>query len=104
MFRGFYLPSLHSVSLCAFKRKSFNFSFAVGEIWEAFAQLSEEDFESKYGFEKPSKGEKIGLSCLSGKRATDASDKLLLLQYENNVIYKGSLKDWKAQGGPVESA
>ena len=52
---------------------------AVGEIWEAFAQLSESEFLSKYGFFKPRKSSQIGLLCLRGKRALDASDKLLLL-------------------------
>ena len=41
----------------------------------------------------------ISLILLKGIRAFSASDKLLLLAYENVSVYKGSLLDWKAKGG-----
>ena len=80
---------------------SFFVSISVGQIWEAFSQLSGEDFKSKYGFDRPEKSAKIGLLCKLGKRATDASDKLLLMGYENVLVYKGSFMDWQAKGGQI---
>ena len=73
---------------------------SVSEIWTAF-QLDADAFESKYGFAKPDLNEPVVVHCLSGKRATMASDKLTLLNYENVDIYKGSFNEWKARGGEV---
>ena len=75
----------------------------MGEIYEAFAQLSNQDFEKKYGFSKPKLSDSLALHCLKGKRAIDAADKLNLLNYDNIKIYKGSLIDWKNKGGQIET-
>lgn len=71
----------------------------LSEIWDAFAHMSSEAFRLKYNFEKPDQSTRLGLNCLKGIRAFSASDKLLLLAYENVSVYKGSLLDWKAKGG-----
>ena len=36
-----------------------------------------------------------------GKRAMDAADKMSLMGFENVSVYKGSLRDWKENGGRV---
>ena len=73
----------------------------VGEIWEAFSQLSDGEFEAKYGFAKPGLEQDMVLHCLKGKRALDASDKLSLLGYTKVKVYKGSFSEWKEKGGEV---
>ena len=73
----------------------------MNEIWKAFASMDESTFESKYGFVRPSPSAPLAVSCLRGKRALDASDKLRLLGYGNIKVYKGSFWDWKEKGGKV---
>lgn len=60
--------------------------------------MTDEEFRQKYGFEKPGTSSSLALHCLRGKRALDASDKLLLLGYDNVKVYKGSFMEWKSQG------
>ncbi len=57
---------------------------SVNEISDAFLRLSDKDFEKRYGFQKPAKGvsDRIITCCLSGKRALDAADRLVLLGYQ----------------------
>ena len=71
--------------------------FAVSEIWDAFGHMSSEAFELKYNFEKPDQSTRVGLNCLKGIRAFAASDKLLLLGYENVSVYKVNIGStfWK---------
>lgn len=75
----------------------------LGEIYEAFGELSDQDFQEKYGFAKPKPSDSLALHCLKGKRAIDAGDKLSLLSYDNVKIYQGSLIDWKNKGGQIET-
>ena len=72
----------------------------MSQLWRAF-NASEEDFQAEFEFPKPAKdASNLVLQCLSGKRATDAADKLALLGYAP-AVYKGSFKDWKEKGGKV---
>ena len=72
----------------------------MDEIWEAFSQLSEGDFEAKYGFSKPSTSRTaLATQCLKGIKALVASDKLNLLGYQNVAVY--NFADWKEKGGEV---
>ena len=75
----------------------------MGEIYEAFGELSDQDFQEKYGFPKPLPSDSLALHCLKGKRAIDAGDKLSLLSYDNVKIYQGSFIDWKNKGGQIET-
>ena len=75
----------------------------MGEIYEAFGELSDQDFQEKYGFPKPKPSDSLALHCLKGKRAIDAGDKLSLLSYDNVKIYQGSFIDWKNKGGQIET-
>lgn len=73
----------------------------LGQIADAF-QLSTSEFQSKYGIEKPSVSDGFVISCRSGKRATNAFNKLAPLGYTNAVVYTGSFQDWVKNGGPIE--
>lgn len=84
-------------------KDNMHFHYLVSEIWQAFSQLSTEEFESKYGFSKPSTSTVLATHCLKGKRAMEAADKLNLLGYHNIKVYKGSFNDWKEKGGEIES-
>ena len=59
-------------------------TFTVPEIKEAFA-LEESTFEAKYGFPKPPKdiGDKLVVTCRSGRRVRLAIDELDNLGYSN---------------------
>ncbi|CAL1299809.1 unnamed protein product [Larinioides sclopetarius] len=74
----------------------------LGQIVDAF-KMSEADFQAKYGVQKPdTNSNPFVLSCRSGKRATDAYQKLSALGYDNISVYSGSFLDWVKNGGPVE--
>lgn len=75
----------------------------LSEIWQAFSQCSDEEFEAKYGFSRPSKSSVLATHCLKGKRAMEAAAKLNLLGYQNVKVYKGSLSDWKEKGGEIHA-
>ncbi|KAF8766765.1 Rhodanese domain-containing protein CG4456 [Argiope bruennichi] len=74
----------------------------LGQIVDAF-KMSESAFQSKYGVQKPDEqSDPFVLSCRSGKRATDAFQKLSALGYNNISVYSGSFQDWVKNGGPIE--
>lgn len=79
----------------------YSVNIPLGQIAEAF-QLSKLEFHSKYGIEKPSESEGFVISCKSGRRATNAFNKLFPLGYTNIVVYSGSYQDWLKNGGPIE--
>ena len=55
---------------------------SVPEIIQAFAS-SDDEFKSKYGFEKPDKSAALVVGCLAGKRAAAAGEQLQKLGFEN---------------------
>lgn len=73
----------------------------LGQIAEAF-QLPNSEFLRKYGIDKPTESDDFVITCRSGKRATNAFNKLLPLGYNNILVYSGSFLDWKEKGGPIE--
>ena len=74
------------------------------EILNGAFQLSEMDFEQRYGFEKPAKSDVFILTCRSGRRILVAEKYLKSLGYNNIRIYPGSYKDWIAHGGKTTRA
>jgi rhodanese-related sulfurtransferase len=64
----------------------------LDEIEEAF-KLSEEEFENKYNFKKPSKEKLIILHCRTGARSQAATDFLIDRGY-NAKNYQGSVQAW----------
>ena len=60
-------------------------------------KLSEDEFKSKYNFEKPKQDDKIIFYCRSGARAGKACDAFLSFGYKNVSNYKGSAMEWFAK-------
>ena len=55
----------------------------VPEVTEAFG-VSDAEFKTKYGFDKPDKNsENLVIGCLGGKRALAAQEQLVKLGFNN---------------------
>ncbi|OXA46018.1 putative thiosulfate sulfurtransferase, mitochondrial [Folsomia candida] len=72
------------------------------EIPDAFRNLSNEEFSSKYGFSK--NDDNLVFSCRSGRRAEAAINHVFggdpsISKFR---LYRGSFMDWEAKGGPIE--
>lgn len=67
----------------------------LGEVAPAF-QLSHDDFEDKYGFEKPSEGDTVIFYCKAGGRSSSAANIISNLGYKNVINYSGSYDDWSS--------
>jgi len=63
------------------------------EIAAAF-QLSDVDFEKKYGFPKFKKSDKVIFYCQSGKRSENACIAAQSAGFTNVHNYRGSAKEW----------
>ena len=77
-------------------------AFSVPEMDGAF-QMDDASFKAKYGFDKPSKEAPIVTHCMVGGRSYKAMKGLENQGYTNVQSYAGSFKDWKANGGDIES-
>ena len=77
-------------------------AFSVPEIDTAF-QMDDASFKAKYGFDKPAKDAPIVTHCMVGGRSQKAMKGLEIQGYTNVQSYAGSFKDWKANGGDIES-
>lgn len=64
-------------------------------------KLSPGDFSSKYGFAKPEDSDAIVVHCLKGGRAVKGAVVLDEAGFEEVDVYKGSILDWKANGGEL---
>ncbi|CAG7834728.1 unnamed protein product [Allacma fusca] len=74
------------------------------EVPDVFKNLSDEEFASRFGFNKKS-SKPLVFSCRSGRRAEAAIDNLLPFGLPNNyLLYRGSWSDWVEKGGEVEQA
>lgn len=60
-------------------------------------ELSPEDFEENFGFEKPSKEKELVFYCLGGVRSTAAEELANTFGYEKRGNYVGSWEDWVAR-------
>lgn len=58
--------------------------------------LSEEDFEDAFGFEKPFKDLELVFYCLGGVRSTAAEELAHSFGYNKRANYVGSWEDWVA--------
>eukprot|EP00088_Acartia_fossae_P030227 TRINITY_DN31201_c0_g1_i1.p1 TRINITY_DN31201_c0_g1~~TRINITY_DN31201_c0_g1_i1.p1 ORF type:complete len:166 (-),score=46.34 TRINITY_DN31201_c0_g1_i1:47-544(-) len=71
------------------------------EIPEAF-EMEPEAFKEKYKFDLPAKDRKdLVLTCRSGRRILVAESKMKPLGYTHLRLYRGSFKDWQANGGEI---
>ena len=73
----------------------------LNDIPTAFG-LSDEEFKSKYGFDKPAKDAAIVTSCKIGGRAAKGGTMLENLGFTNVKVYGGSFTDWQKNNGPTE--
>ena len=64
----------------------------LGELKKAL-QLSEQEFELKYNFKKPSKSQQIIFYCRTGSRAEIATKIALALEF-NAISYEESIWEW----------
>ena len=62
--------------------------------------LPEEEFEDRFGFEKPSMDKEVVFYCKSGVRSSAAAQLAQQQGYNNVSEYRGSLLDWEKHGGP----
>ncbi|CAL4130415.1 unnamed protein product [Meganyctiphanes norvegica] len=65
------------------------------------ADLTQEEFKERYGFDKPSKEAPLVLYCKTGVRSKNAYEQLTALGFTNHRHYSGSLIDWQNNGGDV---
>lgn len=68
----------------------------IGQIVKAF-QLNHDDFEEKYGFEKPSENDTVIFYCKAGGRSASAAELVSSLGYRNVINYSGSYDDWSSK-------
>ena len=62
--------------------------------------LSEEDFEDRFGFQKPPKAKEVVFFCKAGVRSSAAAGIARQAGYTNVGEYRGSWLDWQKRGGP----
>lgn len=62
----------------------------MDDVKNVFLNLSEEEFEERYGKHKPNKDTKIIFSCQSGRRSgivQETMQKLGYTKYADNIFY-----------------
>jgi rhodanese-related sulfurtransferase len=62
--------------------------------------LSEEDFEDRFGFQKPPREKMVVFFCKAGVRSSAAAQLAKQAGYQNVGEYRGSWLDWERNGGP----
>ncbi|XP_011053061.1 PREDICTED: uncharacterized protein LOC105145304 isoform X2 [Acromyrmex echinatior] len=65
------------------------------DVVKEFKELSEEDFEEKYGKPKPTKDTKIIFSCRSGNRSERVQKQIQELGYKQVFNFEGGWEEWK---------
>ncbi|KAK8217269.1 hypothetical protein M8818_001522 [Zalaria obscura] len=61
--------------------------------------LPEDEFEDRFGFEKPSKDKEVIFYCKAGVRSSAAAQLAQQQGYEKIGEYRGSWLDWQKNGG-----
>lgn len=75
----------------------------LGDILQDKAlELTSEEFEEKYGFEKPGKDDKVIFYCKSGSRSNMAAQVADSVGFDNIKNYEGSVKEWSEIDSKVE--
>lgn len=64
--------------------------------------ISEEEFEDRFGFERPPKDKEVVFYCKAGVRSRAAAQLARQGGWERTGEYAGSWLDWAAKGGAVE--
>ncbi|KAF2213306.1 hypothetical protein CERZMDRAFT_4032, partial [Cercospora zeae-maydis SCOH1-5] len=63
--------------------------------------LPEEEFEDRFGFEKPPMDKEVVFYCKAGVRSSAAAQLAQQQGYQNIAEYRGSWLDWEKNGGPA---
>ncbi|OXA56841.1 rhodanese domain-containing protein CG4456 [Folsomia candida] len=71
----------------------------IGDL-PAALELSDAEFEEKYGFPKPGKDSRVITHCKAGMRGQRAATAFKEAGFSNVGVYSG-IADWKNNGGPV---
>jgi rhodanese-related sulfurtransferase len=64
--------------------------------------ISEEEFEDRFGFERPPKDKEVVFYCRAGVRSRAAAQLARQGGWERTGEYSGSWLDWAGKGGAVE--
>ncbi|XP_029668834.1 rhodanese domain-containing protein CG4456-like [Formica exsecta] len=67
----------------------------MNDVQNIFLNLSEEEFEERYGKHRPSKDTKIIFSCRSGKRSGAVQEAMQKLGYTRAYNYTGGWQEWE---------
>ncbi|PSN71241.1 Rhodanese-like protein, partial [Corynespora cassiicola Philippines] len=62
--------------------------------------LSEEEFEDRFGFQKPPVEKEVVFFCKAGVRSAAAAQLAKQAGYQKVGEYRGSFLDWERKGGP----
>jgi len=66
----------------------------LGQLIDVFKNVSDAEFKSKFGIDKPTPDTALIFSCKLGGRARKAYESALELGYDKASFYKGSWTDW----------
>ncbi|XP_050461216.1 rhodanese domain-containing protein CG4456-like isoform X1 [Cataglyphis hispanica] len=69
----------------------------MNDVQNIFLNLSEEEFEKRYGKQKPGKDTKIIFSCRSGKRSKTVQEMIQKLGYTKVYNYTGGWQEWESK-------
>jgi rhodanese-related sulfurtransferase len=64
--------------------------------------ITEEEFEDRFGFERPGKEKEVVFYCKAGVRSRTAAELARQGGWENVSEYPGSWLDWEKNGGERE--
>ncbi|PQE23262.1 rhodanese-like domain-containing protein [Rutstroemia sp. NJR-2017a BVV2] len=64
--------------------------------------ISEEEFEERYGFERPKKDEEVIFYCKSGVRSRGAAEIVRSEGWRKVGEFEGSWLEWESKGGEIE--
>ena len=64
--------------------------------------LPADEFEDRFGFEKPSADKEVVFYCKSGVRSSAAAQLAQQLGYQKVAEYRGSWLDWEKNGGQAK--
>jgi len=64
--------------------------------------ITEEEFEDRFGFDRPGKEQEVVFYCRSGVRSRAAADLARQAGWQNIAEYPGSWLDWEKNGGKKE--
>ncbi|XP_070172638.1 rhodanese domain-containing protein CG4456 [Polyergus mexicanus] len=67
----------------------------MNDVQNIFLNLSEEEFEERYGKRRPSKDTKIIFSCQSGRRSGAVQETMQKLGYTRAFNYTGGWQEWE---------